>query len=660
MKFAGRSARGGGVNAFRARSSPGGPRRYGWRLAFAAAVAAVTLSGAGEGTARAASVGAVSGVAVSEAPAGPREGEGALEPAASRAGTPYETLSRSWHAHAGAPVERAAALRREALELGVKSFDAGALALLLEPGFGSPLERADAASQLAPNLPAAHAALARARLLDDRDPVAAAAAALRAVRAFAHHLEAALWGLGTAALLGFGILTASGIFFVALAAGRALPHAAHDLGDPLGALPSFARVALLGALVLLPLAAGEGLLGTTAVLLGIAFCYARSALRVALVGAALLVTLGIHPVAELTARALLALGSDPVAEAAYATERGLVNPLHLDRLRRAEGEDPLAVRALASYELRRGNLTAANARYERLLTAASNDPRVLNNAANARLVQGDVEAAIALYERALEAMPDAHIWFNLAQAYGQAIRVEEHEQAIARAQDLDGKLVRRLTEVLASREGGYVADLPLPTTQVLVRLLDAAAPRGAVHLRAPLAPGWLGRDLATTAAALLAAIVIGALARRRFEPSWSCSHCGRRVCPRCPSRPATDSLCQGCARLLQRPDTTDPSLRTTRIETLRRRARRVRRLRAAACVLVPGAAGLLNGRPILAFAAVIALAAGGGAALLLAWPVLPDPLSVGAAGPLALAAFATLGLGLHAVLTAAAALAGRS
>jgi len=57
--------------------------------------------------------------------------------------------------------------------------------------------------------------------------------------------------------------------------------------------------------------------------------------------------------------------------------------------------------------------------------------------------KGD-ERAVALYERATRVTASAEILFNLSQAYGQAIRLQEQDATLARAQALSPDVVTAL------------------------------------------------------------------------------------------------------------------------------------------------------------------------------------------------------------------------
>lgn len=567
---------------------------------------------------------------------------------------PSQVLAARWHDPAPSLPARVEAVLASARERGIRSLEPVARLLLLDATAPHPALRAEAAARVAPDLPAAQAALARARL-GQGDLGGAANAARAALWALPRHLDASLWlGATGLTLLGWS-LVAAGLAFMALCAVSVASRAAHDLGDRLErSTPEFARAALLGSLVLLPSALGEGLLGTGLALFAMTFCYADWRRRVALLAAAALVVAGLHPVLEQAGRFWAAPGADPVAEAAHAAENGLASRLDALRLAHAAPDDPLAQRALALEARRAGDLEQADARYRALLASGAADPAALNNAANVRLARGDSDGAIALYLRAAAESDAPLIWFNLAQAYGQVIRVDEHEAALARAQALDEQLVRELTTQISGSPQALVADLPLPARVARERLLASASGAAATEaLRHPMAPGALGAGRDLLAGTFLALAALAAGLSRSFRPSRRCRHCAAHLCPRCRSGPSRGGLCEGCARLLHRPETIDPALRDLRVKRLRARGERRARIERLVACLVPGVAGLLGGRPLLALVAVLAFI-GAAASGLGPLHLVPDPISAGLAGRLW---FGTAALGLAALYAVATGLA---
>jgi hypothetical protein len=147
-------------------------------------------------------------------------------------------------------------------------------------------------------------------------------------------------------------------------------------------------------------------------------------------------------------------------------------------------------------------------------------------------------------------------------------------------------------------------------------------------------PGRLGRSWIVTTASFGLVAVLALLTAGRWDHSSTCGRCGRRICRRCQRRIWNKELCEGCHHLFERPDTTDTKLRMARLAQLRRRAARITRCATLASVLVPGVGGFLARRPALGFSGLILF--GWGVVLVIGRNgVVPDPLVVGAAAPLA-------------------------
>jgi len=572
--------------------------------------------------------------------------------APSRIAPQLDSLERAWFAPARRLVERVARTRHEADQLGLVDLEPLARAVLLGAGDATPLERADAAVELAPDLPAAHWARARARF-GSADLLGGVEAACQAIRALSRHLESSLWLTATASLLLYAAVLSAGLAYLAGRGLAALPHAAHDLADRIDpSMSEPARRALITAAVLAPAALGQGVLGAALGLFALATIYATRAERRALAAAAALVVLAIHPLVELAGRQLAALGSDAVAEAAWASESGFLDPVDLMRLEHAEPSDTLATQALAARARRAGDLAQADARYAALIAASPSDPVALNNAANVRLALGDSAGAIELYRRATAEKPSALIWFNLSQAHGRAIQVDEHERALAAAQAIDTDVVDELTRRLSDTNAGFTAELPLPVEIVRERLARGGEPIAA-ELRAPLAPGALGRFAVLSVAAFVAAAALGIGLAGRFERSTACAECSARLCARCGTPRGSHDLCAACTRRRRESHHGGPwdSARASAGDL----SARARRWPARA---LPGLVGPAPRRPALALAANVAGAAAL-AAVLGRHGAVPDPASVGGAGPLAFGCAALLLLALQVSLTAAAGVGGR-
>jgi tetratricopeptide (TPR) repeat protein len=566
-------------------------------------------------------------------------------------------IERAWSATPATLEDRVARTRSAADESGITSLDPLGRALVFGgDDLGSATQRAEAAVVLAPDLPAAHAALARARF--DAGAIAdAISAAFAALRAVPRSFDGSLWFATTASVLLFCALAGAALFFVGMRGLAAGSHAAHDLGDHVEAsMPAISRVALLAALVLLPAALGEGFAGALLGLLVIALWQGRRAHQIALVAAALLFVAAIHPIANFAGAQLAAIGADPVVAAVVAAESGAIDPVDAARLTRAAPAaatadgDPLALYSLAQWTKRSGDLPAADARFTTLLEADAVDPSVLASAASAKIGLGDPKAAVELYRRAIAVESSALLWFNLSQAHGRAIDVEQHDRALAAAQSLDPDAVRELTARLASSRGGFVADLPLSRKRLRARLAGADADAAAAQLRAPFAPGVLGRSFWIAALAFSAASVCGIALQRRVGSSTRCLDCGTRLCLRCGTARESSHAGAGAARC--------EDCRRRRIEARAGAAWDARagaspalavRLRNAFGWLLPGLAGRSARRPgvglVAAIAASMALAFSLGSAA-----VVPDPATVGAAGVIAFDAAAVCGAALYAAL----------
>ncbi len=260
---------------------------------------------------------------------------------------------------------------------------------------------------------------------------------------------------------------------------------------------------------------------------------------------------------------------------------------------------------------------------------------MLNNAANVRLHLGHMEAALDLYRRALEIEQSPVVLYNLSQAYGQAFQVDDLTETLEQAQALDGDLVADLTRLQGTQPEGFVVDLPLSNAMVWQRFFDPRrGERFAAELRAPVAPGRLGRSPVAAGGALLAVIAGAWLLGSRLRASRWCARCGCRVCPRCHPEITGGELCAACNRLFYQPEQTDRALRLARIEALRDREARLDKLAWGVSIAVPAAAGVLSRRPLHSLLGALFFSIAVGA---LVWRegVVADPLVAGAAGPFA-------------------------
>jgi len=562
-----------------------------------------------------------------------------------------ERIEHAWLQPAASLNDRVALTRRLSLELGVWNLDAAARAILAGGAGADPLERAHAAVRLAPDLPAGRMALAKALWLHGDSPLIAIRTAFGAIAAIPRHLEASLWFAGSLTFVLGLSLVAAGLWCIALIGGAALPHVAHDLGDLLsGSMPGFARVALLAAVMLVPLALGEGLLGLAAALMAIGVVYGDLRHRLTLFLAALVVILGAFPAIQLAGSTLNAFAADPVIKAAFSTAQGFTHPVDQARIDAAANSDPLEAQALALRARRAGRLGEADMYYQALLRGAPESPVIMNNAANVRLNLGQIESALMLYRRAIELRPDPVVLFNLSQAHGRAFEVEELSRALADAQRLDGDLVAELMALQGAELVGFVVDLPIDTRQIWQRIfLSNQGERIATEIRAFFAPGWLGENSLLAVGVFGIVLAVSSVLGGRVYRSHRCNRCGRHMCQRCDPETGGDTICGCCKHLFHQSETTDRELRLARISELRARDERLEQYSMAASFLVPGVAGLLAKRPlrcllgsIFGTITLFALYWRGG--------VVPDPLVAGAAAPLASLCIAALALFAYLIL----------
>lgn len=537
--------------------------------------------------------------------------------------------------------ERAERLEQRAMELGAGDVDHAARALISPQAEGMPMRNARLATRLAPNLPIAHMAEARA-LWESGQREEAVEAAVRAVRAIPRNLEASLWLAGSLLVMLAAVILIGSVCFVAAVAGTLFPRAAHDLGDLVpGSMPGFARAALLSVLLLVPILLGEGLLGFLLGLFALGFIYGSAAHRLSLALAAALIVLALHPVSRMAGRTLSALDADPVGSASFAVLQGFETDAEVEVLRSASSEDSLAEQALAVRARRMGQTDEAQARYESLLLRRPMDPVVSTNLANLRFREGQSEEAIRLYEDAATRLSSAVLLFNLSQAYASAFRMEEFESTMALAQRAAPAKAAALSR---AGDASFVADLPLPVAQVRERMLEVSSGESLQRaLQHRVAPGLLGSGWMASAGGFALVALLTMLFGGRYEHSSSCTRCGRRICIRCDATFWNSDVCDPCHHLYHLPETTDPALRTARLAVLRKRELLIEKLALGAALTLPGAAGLLARRPDHAFVGILLFVV---AAVMVVWRngVVPDPLTVGALGPIGFLSAAAIAL----------------
>ena len=494
------------------------------------------------------------------------------------------------------------------MALGLRDLDGPARALVFLSDEGDDLERAEFAVTLAPGLPAAHAAVARAKLSSGDLPGASRALA-EAIEASTTHLEGRAWLTTTGALgmtyaaLGFAVL------FALLGAAAALPALSYGLAATPLKLSGPAALAALGALVM-GLALIEGPAGAALGLGALAVASGSAVKRAGVIAALAAGVLALHAGFDRVSLGRMLLIADPLAVATHRIGAGLSTPADVGVALHAAGSNVDAASAVALYTKRSGKREVAAEYFEHVLKSRP-DASAYNNAANVAFLRGDVKRAIALYERATQYGPSATAFFNLAQAYGRAIRLDDQDRALTTAQMLDAEAVERLTASSGVGEEVFVTDASFSAAAVAARVAESGAPAQlAATERERLAPGWLGSDLPAGLALTLAVLAVAIAAGVALE---------RKAGPR--------DFYADLARTL-RADVGDSAQRVAQLTRLRRQRARTERLLTVVALIVPGAAGFRFGRPLAALIASAACAGGLGVlAALRAAP--PDPLAVG-------------------------------
>lgn len=573
------------------------------------------------------------------------------------AATGTDQIVLAWRAAPATPHARSAALRRLRLEYGLGDLRAPAQIVLKaadpdDPGTGTTLARA-----LAPDMPAlgwAHVQdLWRARAFGE-----AARALGEVVVAMGRDLESQLWLLGNGLLFAWIVALAATSAFVAMLALKTFSHAAHDLGDPLSSgMPSFARAALLAGLMMLPLALGEGLAGIVLACFAVAFVYGTGRERSALVLAAITFVVALHPLARWASLAATATELDPVVQSAWSVTRGTADRADLERLEAAAADDVAAAHALAYLARRVGEFDAAARRLEAMAEAHPADPVVLANRGNIEMRAGRTEPAIRLYERAAAQLDSPALLFDMSQAYSSALRMDESELALVRAQGIADAEVAALSSL---SDPNLVSDLGYPVMLLRDRLREAVLARSpALALTRQLAPGRMGEGWQMAGAVFGVVVLIGLMTTGRFERSSACSRCGRRVCGRCDENVRSDDLCEDCHHLFKNPEATDPRLRMARLQVLSRREAWQSRLVDLGSVFVPGVAGLAARRPD---AALLSIALCVWVVAWLRWPagLLVDSTWLGGLAPLVTSVLGALALATHVAIVVGSFLARRN
>ncbi len=547
---------------------------------------------------------------------------------------PRERVESAWAEAPARPHARSAALVRERLEVGLGDLLAPAAVIASHQSDAEPTLYTSMARDLAPGLPSIQTqhAIALWRAGDVGTSILTLG---KAFWATVVSLPAQLWLLENFAELLLVVVLCASMAFVLLAAIQVFSHAAHDFGDVFSnRMPAFARFGALAAVVVAPLLLGEGLLGLVLALFTIAFAYGSSRQRNALMISAVLLLIGLYPLAQVVRVTTGLLDRDPVLRSTLSVLNGTENQADVERLESAFDGDLIAAHALAYRARRYGLEERSRELLESIAARVPDDPVALANLGNIEKRRGDTAAAIDLYEQAAEQIDSPTLLFNLSQAYATTFRMEEYETTLVRAQGLDDQEVAALSNL---DDAELVADLGFPFSLIQDRLRpQVLSARYDARALAAIAPGWLGQSWPLTAGAFALVMLLSHLFANRWDHASQCARCGHRICTRCEETVWSEELCEDCHHLFQNAAATDPSLRMARLQSLSERESRFDRLWLALSLLVPGMAGFAARRPDFAIFGLLLFC---WAAAWVTWPsgIQADPMLMGEAAALTFA-----------------------
>ncbi len=395
--------------------------------------------------------------------------------------------------------------------------------------------------------------------------------------------------LGAAAAVG---MLGAGLVVIVMTLLRGFPQHTHALGHlgnskDLPGLPSV--VFVLGLLLPLVLfgvgpALVLGSLGTLAALR----VSRREAIAFGLVLALAGVCLG--PLLEAWSRVSAFQGSDTALMSAWRGEYAQSLPGDREILEAAIAERPhdTVLRVGLGTSLKRsgdmqGALDAVGT--PRRGTSGPAVSAAYNLRGIVELARGSAKLAIREFEAARNAEESAAVLFNLSQAYGRSLRLNDQKPVFNAARDLDGQLVRRFTSSEGRSIHDHLIQSQLPLRVYLEHSLEADAGSQAL---AQTIRGWtLGPGVPSHAWMILPLLGVLGVALRRKD-IVRCRRCERPVCERCTPAMLKKETCVRCEALFNRQNISDPRVHGEQLTLDRRRQRGALLRRAGAGLLLPG------------------------------------------------------------------------
>lgn len=487
------------------------------------------------------------------------------------------------------------------------------------------VRRAVLAADLAPDLPAAHWAVARTAFREDLTNVGryggSAVEALAATWREPRWRSALLLELAAALL---GALLVAGAALVVLVFLRYARYFLHDFHHLFPAGAWTLQTAIAGVLfVSLPVLFG---LGPFAFLLGLALAtWLHMGRGERIVVAAAFAVAGFVPLAATyVEREATFVGTR--AEVVYLGQHGGPDGPSLPALKalvdRADAPYE-AVFALGRRARLRGEVEAAVALLRQAASLRSGAVEALLELGNAQFLAGDLDGARESYQRVALAHDDsAEAHFNLARYYDRRAKIVSREEAAAQITEAQAH-ERRVIELSPKLGAALGSDSDLRAHRFLAAApLDVSALRDLARNEAH--PAWVGDALAARMfwffprglswlAGLAAAALLGLFTflDRPITPSNACGKCGRPVCRRCDAEVVGPALCGQCLTIFSQRVAVDPPARAAKEVKIKKYQRQRVWVTRLAGVLVPGGGQVVGGHAP-AGALVLYLAALGG------------------------------------------------
>jgi len=500
---------------------------------------------------------------------------------------------------------RAAAgeIRETMLELGIESLPWVAMAEVREAerslqsrAVDDALEHALFATELDPDLPEAHLAVARTRLArEPTHPLPALSAAGAAVAAAArepHTVRAFLGdvlGAALAALFGAAAATVALLFLSRL---RLFLHDFHHL--PVVRSGTAVQGAVLALVLLsLPILFHSGPFPVLFVAALAVWLYLSTAERITAT-VALVAVLSLPYLARGAAQ--LTAWQGTLADDVYELEHGDAAPeraASLESHAPADGLPALALEALGRYHKRLGDLPEARRYYE---AAAASDPRLSDaevNLGNVLFLQGDLDGAKAAYLAAtdrggsMSSLAAAH--YNLSKLYLRLAAVEQSTEARKKAQQEDAAYLARNGSDDDFRANRWLVDVAPPVERIAELAARDPAPQAVMEaVRRRVAGALSGPGFPYVPLALVAALWGLTALMGRLDPSRACEKCGRPACRRCDGVSA--GTCGQCVNVFYRQNVVDTRDRMHKEAQVKRHAL-WRRIATRTLAVLGGGAG---------------------------------------------------------------------